>query len=63
MVHLCKSGVFHCFEIFIFWVVSVMGVKGKIIAENENNNNICHAPYLWNSNTDDHDFWYIESVN
>ena len=40
-----------------------MGVKGKSIAENEDNNNICHAPYLWNSNTDDHDFWYIESVN
>ena len=45
---------FHCFEIFIFWVVR--GVKGKSIVQNENNNYIRHAPYLWNSITDDQDF-------
>ena len=49
-------GFFHYFEIFIFWVVR--GVKGKSIVQNENNNYIRHAPYLWNSITDDQDFWY-----
>ena len=31
-------------------------VKGKSIAQNENNNYICHVPYLWNSIVDNHDF-------
>ena len=44
----------HIFKVFIFW--TVRGVKGKIIAQNENNNYICLAPYLWNNIVDDHDF-------
>ena len=34
------------------------GVKGKSIAENENNNYIRNTPYLRNSIANDKDFWY-----
>ena len=33
-------------------------VKGKSIAQNENNNYIHHTPYLRNSIAYDQDFWY-----
>ena len=33
-------------------------LEKRLIAQNENSNYIRHAPYLWNSIADDHDFWY-----
>ena len=33
-------------------------LEKRLIAQNENNNYIRHALYLWNSIADDHDFWY-----
>ena len=47
---------FHFCEMFFYW--AVMGVKGKSIAQIENNNYIQHVSYLRNSITYDHDFWY-----
>ena len=47
---------FHFCEMFFYW--AVMGVKGKSIAQIENNNYIQHVSYLRNSITYDHHFWY-----
>ena len=42
-----------------FFFLAVRGeVKGKSIAQNENNNCICHTSYLGNSKAYDQDFWY-----
>ena len=46
----------HFFQVFTFWAVSE--VKGKIIAQNENNNYIRHEPYLRNCIAYGHDFCY-----
>ena len=41
-----------------FFGGAVRGVKGKSIAQNENNNYSHHMPYLRNSIAYGHDFWY-----
>ena len=50
----------HCFYFFFefFFGGAVRGVKGKSIAQNENNNYSHHMPYLRNSIAYGHDFWY-----
>ena len=43
------------FQIFTF--LAVREVKGKSIAQNENNNYIRHEPYLRNCTAYGYDFW------
>ena len=68
MVHMCKMMIspevsFVVVEILIFWAVFDFGfdfwaVKGQKYPKMKNKSYICYVPYLRNSMTYDHDFWY-----